>query len=182
MTGKQRNKLRYNDGFLLVMMAIADGALFGISSPDDLWQQRIPDGDNETHLLWNDSASTLPIARRIENGKVSREPMTEKRFRTIFDAIIRGSDYVGITPSVHQIRRETAGKLNSNSPGPEGRVLRRLTGWQSDTQRLKDRSTSCISIPGFSTSSTPGTSLPATGAPPSLTKTQTTASQIFSEA
>ncbi|KAH6617437.1 hypothetical protein F5144DRAFT_586453, partial [Chaetomium tenue] len=119
MTGRQRNKLRYNDGFLLVMMAIADGALFGISSPDDLWQQRIPDGDNETHLLWNDSASTLPIARRIENGKVSREPMTEKRFRTIFDAVIRGSDYVGITPSVHQIRRETAGKLNKRYTAAE---------------------------------------------------------------
>ncbi|KAH6614601.1 hypothetical protein B0J18DRAFT_439744 [Chaetomium sp. MPI-SDFR-AT-0129] len=112
MTGRQRDKLRYNDGFLLVMMAIADGALFGISSPDDLWKQRIPDGDNETHLLWNDSASTLPIARRIGEGKVSRAPMTENRFRAIFDAVIRGSDYVGITPSVHQIRRESAGKLN----------------------------------------------------------------------
>ncbi|KAH6847521.1 hypothetical protein B0I37DRAFT_431117 [Chaetomium sp. MPI-CAGE-AT-0009] len=43
-------------------MAIADGALFGISSLDDLWQQRMVNGDNEMPLLWNDSASNLPIA------------------------------------------------------------------------------------------------------------------------
>ena len=105
--------LRYNDGFLLLTMAIADGVLFGIQSMDDLWQQRIPDGDNEMHLLWNESASTLPIARRIENGKLSDKPMTKSRFTTIFDAVLRSAGYVGIGPSVHQIRRETAGKLNS---------------------------------------------------------------------
>jgi hypothetical protein len=97
-------------------------------------------------------ASTLPIARRIENGKVSRAPMTEDRFRTILDAVIQGSDYLGIGPSVRQIRRKTAGKLNSNPSDPEGRVLWRLTGRQSGTQRLKDRSKSCISILGYSTS------------------------------
>ncbi|KAK3896489.1 hypothetical protein C8A05DRAFT_20540, partial [Staphylotrichum tortipilum] len=113
MTGRQHGRLRYNDGFFLLAMAIADGALFGIHSLDDLWEQRIIDGDNEMPLLWNESASALPIARRVEHGKVTLQPMSEWRFRRMFDAVLTGSDYVGIRPSVHQIRRETAGKLNS---------------------------------------------------------------------
>jgi hypothetical protein len=127
MTGRQHGRLRYNDGFLLIAMAIADGALFGIRSLDDLWKQRMVDGDNEMPLLWNESASDLPIARRIEGGKVTQKPMSEERFRRIFDAVLQCAGYVGIRRSVRQIRRETAGKLNSRISYPEISVpLRKL--------------------------------------------------------
>ncbi len=86
------------------------------------------DGDNEMTLLWNESASALPIARRVSHGKVTLHPMSECRFRRIFDMVLMGSAYVGIRPSVHQIRRETAGKLNSRAPHEEVRApLHRLT-------------------------------------------------------
>lgn len=94
-------------------MAIADGALFGIHSLDDLWQQKMVAGDNEMLLLWNESASALPIARCIKNGKVSLQPISQWRFRRMFNMVLIGSGYVGIRPSVHQIRRETARQLNS---------------------------------------------------------------------
>jgi hypothetical protein len=71
MTGRQYSRLRYNDGFFLLVMAIADGALFGIYSLEELWQQRMVDGDNEMPLLWDEPASALPIVRRIEKGEVS---------------------------------------------------------------------------------------------------------------
>ncbi|KAK3898146.1 hypothetical protein C8A05DRAFT_38281, partial [Staphylotrichum tortipilum] len=75
-------------------MAIADGALFGIHSLDDLWQQRIIDDDNEMPLLWDESASALPIARRVEHGKVTLQPMSEAKFRRMFNMVLTGSGYV----------------------------------------------------------------------------------------
>lgn len=44
MTGRQHSRLRYNDGFLLIAMAIADGALFGISSLDNYQLMATEDG------------------------------------------------------------------------------------------------------------------------------------------
>ena len=58
--------LRYNAGAFLLCLGLAEKALFGFSSVDDLSQQKIPDGDNEVHLAWHDSALEIPICRAVD--------------------------------------------------------------------------------------------------------------------
>ncbi|KAI9767321.1 MAG: hypothetical protein M1840_005730 [Geoglossum simile] len=48
--GREHVKLLYNDSTLLLAMAIADEALFGFNSMEDLWRQEIPQGEDEVSL------------------------------------------------------------------------------------------------------------------------------------
>lgn len=99
---------------MLLLMAIADGALYGIHSLDDLWEQRIGEGDNEKQLLWKKKSKNQPIARRIRNGQVSpTEPWPVERFRKIFRDTLQQAGYVGIQPRINQVRRETGIQLES---------------------------------------------------------------------
>ena len=44
-------------------MALADGALYGIESFENLWDMSIPDGDNALPLRWKDEVLLLPVIR-----------------------------------------------------------------------------------------------------------------------
>jgi hypothetical protein len=48
--GREHEKFIYNDAAFLLVMAIADGALFGYETLDDLQMQEIPEGENELPL------------------------------------------------------------------------------------------------------------------------------------
>ncbi|KAI9764758.1 MAG: hypothetical protein M1840_008027 [Geoglossum simile] len=47
---REHAKLLYNNGALLLAMAIADEALFGFNSMEDLWRQEIPQGEDKVSL------------------------------------------------------------------------------------------------------------------------------------
>jgi hypothetical protein len=51
--GKEHGKFIYNDAAFLLAMAIADGALFGYETLDDLQRQEISAGENEIPLRFN---------------------------------------------------------------------------------------------------------------------------------
>lgn len=56
---------------MLLIMAIADGVLFGISYLKRLLKLCILDGDNEIDLLWTEGSDEWPIVHKIICGEVS---------------------------------------------------------------------------------------------------------------
>jgi len=95
----------YNDGALLLAMAIADKALFGFNSMEDLWRQKIPTGEDELPLRWNESVNDLPILRKATiNDGVTKERMSKSMFSRIHSSTLRNAGYF-CGSSIHSIRR-----------------------------------------------------------------------------
>jgi hypothetical protein len=80
--GKDYEKFIYNRAGMLLALAIADKALFGFRSLDDLWEQEIPQGQDELILRFNDDALDRFIFRRwtlaygIARNKMPKCPTT----------------------------------------------------------------------------------------------------------
>lgn len=107
---KSRPVLRWNSGFLLLCMALADGALFGLNSEADFWEMKIPEGDNEMSLRCNDDFRDTPICRKVVHGVVSCLAMPQSAFRSILANAFITMEYVDVLVSINQIRRQL-GKL-----------------------------------------------------------------------
>jgi len=93
-------------------LAIADHAIWGVNTLDDLWQLRIPNGNNELPLRWNDSVMHLPILRNatIRDG-VTNEPLLKRNFDRILKLVLNHSGF--FAPAiVHTIRRFVNKKVN----------------------------------------------------------------------
>jgi hypothetical protein len=58
----QHGKLLYDDTQYLLALALADHAIFGIDSFDDLWQLQIPPGEDHLILRWNDPVQSVPYS------------------------------------------------------------------------------------------------------------------------
>ena len=98
-------------------MGLADKALFGFSSPDDLGEQKIPDGRNEVHLRWHDWALDIPICRAADRQRIilPHTAMPQHIFTAILGRVLM-TLYVGVLISIHQIRRQLGKKIDGNSP------------------------------------------------------------------
>src|SRR5436305_13454778 len=99
----------YNDGAFLLAMAIADGALFGFESMSDLWRQKIPMGEEELQLRWNESVQDQPILRAITPDGVIEEPMSKSQFMRIHKSTLLNAGYFS-NCSIHAIRRNLGKK------------------------------------------------------------------------
>ncbi|KAL8706139.1 MAG: hypothetical protein Q9201_000774 [Fulgogasparrea decipioides] len=96
----------------LLALALADNAIYGIESADDLWQLQIPLGDTELPLRWNDSALALPILRNATMDKgVTEEPLPKSAFDRILKSVLNLSGYYRPV-TVYAIRRYLAKKVN----------------------------------------------------------------------
>jgi hypothetical protein len=86
-------------------MAIADGALFGYSSLEDVRKQEIPEGQEELILRFHDSALERPVLRKCTKaGGVTDDPMPKGSFTDIFKSTLTNAGYFcGV--SIHSIRR-----------------------------------------------------------------------------
>lgn len=103
----------YNDACLLLNMAIADDALFGYETLDDVRQQVIPAGKDELILRFKDSALEQPILRKCTKaGGVTDKPMPESAFRTVFQSTLVNAGYLW-SLSIHAIRRSLGKKVDS---------------------------------------------------------------------
>lgn len=63
-TGKEHSKLIYNCTAYFLAMAVADKALFGIESLEDLQKLEITAGEEELSLSFKESAFDRPILRK----------------------------------------------------------------------------------------------------------------------
>lgn len=110
--GREHEKFIYNDAAFLLVMAIADGALFGYETLDDLQKQEIPVGENELPLRFKESALNQPILRKCTKAKgVTDEPMPRFAFVDIFRTILILAGYFCAT-SIHTIRRQLGKKVD----------------------------------------------------------------------
>lgn len=108
----QHSKPLYDDTQFLLVMAIADQPIFGISPLDDLFDQQIPKGEEEIVLRWNDEVMNLPILRNATMSQgVTEEPLPKKTFDRIFKSVLEQSGYFGKATD-HAIRRYLGKKLN----------------------------------------------------------------------
>jgi hypothetical protein len=93
-------------------MAIADKALYGIESLEDLLKIEIPAGQDELELFFKDSILNLPILRRYTKEKGTIEEIIPKSaFLRIFRAMIRKTGYFYGT-SIHAVRRYVGKKID----------------------------------------------------------------------
>lgn len=114
----QHGTLLYDDTQFRLALAIADQAIWGMNTLDDLWQLKTPDGEDELPLQWNDSVIHLPILRNatMRDG-VTNEPLLKRTFDRVLKSVLKLSGFFG-PATVHAIRRFVGKKVNGNSvPG-----------------------------------------------------------------
>ncbi|KAH9229106.1 hypothetical protein K456DRAFT_1753003 [Colletotrichum gloeosporioides 23] len=93
---RDHNVLIYSATPLLLSLAFSDNAMFGFSDLEALYELEIPHED----------AMNLPIFRSVaRDGAVLRTQMDENTFRRYFHQALKIAGYVGVSPSIHQIRR-----------------------------------------------------------------------------
>ena len=96
-------------------MAIADNALFGIESLEDLQKLEIPAGEEELSLCFKESALDRQILRKCSKEKGTIEEMMPKSaFLRIFRAMMKKAGYFCGT-SIHAIRRYLGKKVDGKS-------------------------------------------------------------------
>ena len=110
---KEHEKLFYNYAGFLLAMAVADDALFGYESLEDVRAQEIPSGQDELVLRFKDSALERPILRKCtKTGGVTDDPMPKSSFTTIFKSTLTNAGYL-CGPSIHAIRRQLGKGVDS---------------------------------------------------------------------
>ncbi|OAG42721.1 AdoMet-dependent rRNA methyltransferase SPB1 [Fonsecaea monophora] len=103
---KDHERLFYNDAGFLLAMAIADNALFGYESLEDVRAQEISPGKDELVLRFKDSALERPILRKCtKTGGVTDDPMPKSSFTAILKSTLTNAGYL-CGPSIHAIWRQ----------------------------------------------------------------------------
>ncbi|KAF6819896.1 hypothetical protein CPLU01_12908 [Colletotrichum plurivorum] len=112
---RDHDVLLYCATALLLSLAFADKAMFGFDDLDSLYELQIPEADNEIILRWNEHALDLPIVRGIlRDGTITDKQPTENSLRQSFDKALKLAGYVGVSPSVHQIRRHLGKQVDAS--------------------------------------------------------------------
>jgi len=139
------------------MMALADGALFGYKTIDDVRNQVIPAGKNELVLKIKDEVLDLPILRRCTKaGGVTNEPMPQSAFLSIFRAMLKNAGY-DCRASIHMIRRSLGKKVNGKGYAPP-----QLHDSKMSAKKLKQNVIPQWNLPSTSLKQTYGFSVIAT--------------------
>jgi hypothetical protein len=98
----------------LLALALADNAIFGYSSADEIWQQSIPPGENELRLQWNKEAENRCIVRGITATEDSEAAMTKAQFHNDFRRVMNNADYFK-TATIHAVRRALGAVVNGKT-------------------------------------------------------------------
>ncbi|KAI8682541.1 hypothetical protein NCS56_00377300 [Fusarium sp. Ph1] len=108
VSGREHSILRYDSVFLLLNLAIADGALH----PKVLEAMLKNGGDGQ--VKWNKSARDLPVCRQVDRqGNVHpTKAMTFAVFESIFRGLLLQEGYFEVSVSMHMIRRELGKQLD----------------------------------------------------------------------
>ena len=109
----------------MLTLAFAQEVLFGYTTPDDLWEQEIPDGENELLLRVKDSHLGKPILRTVTMaGGVTEKPLTTSAFSPLFRSMLESAGYFGKI-TIHALRRGLMTKVDSKlfSPVPPQAIV-----------------------------------------------------------
>ena len=100
----------YSGAIYLLALALVDGALFHFKSAKDVFEQRIPEGENEMVLRWEDEALERCVVRSVTGEGVSEDPLTQWKYQADLSKILRWAGY-SITATVHAMRRFLGKKI-----------------------------------------------------------------------
>lgn len=115
---EEHRTFRYADLMLLFNMALADGALFGYKSWDQIWDQTVPDGDTHVKILWEEAWLNKPIIRDVTfDGVVTEEKLKRSTFESIIRTMLLNEGYA-TGGGVHQIRRTLGKKILGKETTP----------------------------------------------------------------
>ncbi|KAJ5139397.1 uncharacterized protein N7515_004245 [Penicillium bovifimosum] len=88
---------QFASGLLLAVIAIDQGAIYGINTIEDLAQQQFPEGKNEIPLRWKDDAKEKPVFRNVTGQGAQDLVLTTERFYYSF-ASSSGKQGIGKIP------------------------------------------------------------------------------------
>jgi Protein of unknown function (DUF3435) len=110
---KEHEKLFYNDAGFLLAMAVADDALLGYDSLEDVRRQEIPEVEDELVLRFHDDALERPVLRRCtKTSGVTDDPMPQGAFTNVLKSTLTNAGYLS-GPSIHAIRRQLSKGVDS---------------------------------------------------------------------
>lgn len=85
----------------------------GITSPAQLWRQRVPSGDPLLELRIKQAKRELPVLRTVtRSGGLSDRMLDDSTFRYYFQRIVANAGYYG-TLTIHAFRRAVANAVDS---------------------------------------------------------------------
>lgn len=85
----------------------------GITSPAQLWRQRVPSGDALLELRIKETKRKLPVLRTVtKSGGLSDRMLDDSTFRYFFQRIVSNAGYYG-TLTIHAFRRAVANAVDS---------------------------------------------------------------------
>ena len=111
------NEPIYSGALYLLALALADNALYGFSSSEEVFEQRIPEGQDELVLRWNEEAEDRCIARGITAEGASEDPLTKEAYHADFRKILNNAGYF-LTATVHAMRRNLGAAVQGQSSFP----------------------------------------------------------------
>lgn len=106
------DKSIYSGGLFLLALALADNTLYGFSSPEEVFEQRIPERQDELVLRWNEDAKNRYIVRKVTAAGVSEDSLMKEMYAADFRKILVNIYYF-VTATVHAMRRALEGAVKS---------------------------------------------------------------------
>ena len=121
------NEPIYSGALYLLALALADNALYGFSSSEEVFEQRIPEGQDELVLRWNEEAEDRCIARGITAEGVSEDPLTKEAYHADLRRILNSAGYI-VLATIHAMRRHLGAAVRGQSslPVPKSICLQSL--------------------------------------------------------
>jgi hypothetical protein len=83
----------YSGALYLLALALAGNVLYEFTSPEEVFEQRIPEGQDELVLRWNEEAKDRYIVRNVTAAGVSEDPLTKETYQADFRKILTNACY-----------------------------------------------------------------------------------------
>ncbi|KAI9779399.1 MAG: hypothetical protein M1835_004702, partial [Candelina submexicana] len=115
---REMPKLQFNAILFFLAIALADGAIKGFSTVDELLNARIPSGRNTWLLRWQDDCLEKPVVRKVTTEGPKAAPLT---YSCLWTQLQHLATRTGFTDrlTIHSIRRGVANAIDKTATEAE---------------------------------------------------------------
>lgn len=113
---RDSNRPQFASGYLLLSLALAHGAIYGVNTVEDLAQFDLSNG--EIWLRWKDEYLDKPVLRHATADGPQETPLTNQNFSPCLRQIFTAAEYFGELATIHCIRRNLGKKVESKPLQP----------------------------------------------------------------
>ncbi|KAJ5829188.1 uncharacterized protein N7525_007441 [Penicillium rubens] len=119
---RDSNRPQFASGYLLLSLALAHGAIYGVDTVDDLAQFDLSNG--EIRLRWKEEYLDKPVLRHATADGPQETPLTKQKFCSCLRQIFTAAGYFGELATIHCIRRNLGKKVEKrNGSAPVSQIL-----------------------------------------------------------